>query len=505
MLDKTEGNPLFVEEVIRMLAERPGLELPELIPDTLQALIAARIDRLPPPAKTLLQRASVVGRTFWQGAVAHLAPDLEDLEALVEDLHHRDFILREPRSTITGERAYRFKHVLIREVAYSGLAKEARAQYHARFADWLRERAGDELAEIRAYHLDQAAVLLTELDGAPPPALAADAGEALELAGKRAFAQEVFKSARKLLARSVELEPTLERRFLAARAAWRAGDFTAVSAEMERVREEAHGLGDSLLEVRALTSLSDARMRQGLIAEGAELIEQALALLTDGMDPEAHFEALVARSTVASLQLEMPEVVHYLEEAFAVGLAAGRKDMQTIAAQGLAQAHIIRLELDSAEPLLAKAIALAEESGSVRAKANATMALGWLHQVRGELDGARRLYEEVRTAAGEMGSASWQAYALCRLGYLAVEQGEPKRAEKLLREAIRAIGNFGELADLGDSYAFLALALAQQGRVEEAEQYARKADEVREQGDLKTMVPHHVALADLETSTSRIA
>src|SRR5690348_14805660 len=167
LLAKTEGNPLFVEETVRMLAEcegRPLSEFAERIPDTLQALIAARIDRLPPDEKTVLQRASVIGRTFWGGAIKELASEVEELESVLDTLLLREFLVPEVRSSISGETAYRFKHVLIREVAYSGLSKSARADLHKRFAHWLRERAGDELLEIRAYHLDQAAALLAELD-----------------------------------------------------------------------------------------------------------------------------------------------------------------------------------------------------------------------------------------------------------------------------------------------------------------------------------------------------
>src|SRR5205085_1330237 len=119
--------------------------------------------------------------------------DLEEIDRLLEDLLLRDFILSEPRSTISGERAFRFKHVMIREVAYAAVTKVSRAQYHARFAEWLHEHTGDELLEIRAYHLDHAADLLEELDGAPPQELAAEAAAALEVAGKRAFAREVFR------------------------------------------------------------------------------------------------------------------------------------------------------------------------------------------------------------------------------------------------------------------------------------------------------------------------
>ena len=198
VLAKTEGNPLFVEETVRMLAEE-GADGIGRIPDTLQALIAARIDRLAPEAKALLQRAAVVGRIFWEGAIERLSPELESLEGPLDDLRLREFVLDEERSSIRGEKAYKFKHVLIREVAYAGLSKSARAEHHARFAGWLKERAGEELLEIRAFHLDRATALLAELDGAAPVELQREAAEALAEAGLRAFAREANRSARTAL------------------------------------------------------------------------------------------------------------------------------------------------------------------------------------------------------------------------------------------------------------------------------------------------------------------
>src|SRR3954447_9329937 len=215
VLAKTEGNPLFVEEMIRMLAEGSNAR----IPDTLQSLIAARIDRLPSPQRIALQRASVMGRIFMAGALAHLSPEIEDPSTCIEELLLRDLVVREPRATITGEAAYKFKHVLIREVAYAGLTKGSRAELHERYAEWLGERTGDELPEIRAFHLDQATTLLAELDGAAPDALRETAAAALEKAGRRALSRESYRSGRKLLRRAVELSPTLERRYLAGRAA----------------------------------------------------------------------------------------------------------------------------------------------------------------------------------------------------------------------------------------------------------------------------------------------
>ena len=164
VLDKSEGNPLFVEETVRMLSEANGGGI-ERIPDTLQALIAARIDHLPPGEKELLQGAAVMGRIFWKGALAELVLEGTDIDPLLEDLHLREIVLPETRSSISGEDAFKFKHVLIREVAYGGLSKAARAGYHQRFAEWLRKHAGEELLEVRAYHLDHATALLAELDG----------------------------------------------------------------------------------------------------------------------------------------------------------------------------------------------------------------------------------------------------------------------------------------------------------------------------------------------------
>src|SRR5262249_58400077 len=154
-------------------------------------------DGLPFGEKAVLQRAAVIGRVFWPGAVIRLAGEVSDVDAAIDDLLRRELIVRDVRSSIAGETAYRFKHVLIREVAYGGLSKSARAELHTRFAGWLEERAGGELLEIRAYHLDQACLLRAELDGAPPPELAHEAAKALERAGARALGRDAHRSARR--------------------------------------------------------------------------------------------------------------------------------------------------------------------------------------------------------------------------------------------------------------------------------------------------------------------
>jgi class 3 adenylate cyclase/tetratricopeptide (TPR) repeat protein len=418
VVERAEGNPLFVEETIRMFVESGrGDGHPDRIPDSLQALIAARIDHLSTPAKTLLQRASVVGRVFWGGAISHLSPDLEDIDGLLDDLMLREFLIREPRSSISGETAYRFKHLLIREVAYTGLAKLARAHHHARFAEWLGERAGDELLEIRAYHLDQAVEFLSELEGAPPEELAEQTAGALVKAAKRAIARESYVTARKLGLRALELRPTLGARYVAARAAWRLQDWAAVEVEMAKVRDQARDQGERVIEALALTALGEASLKHGAdIAHAKVVVDEALEIFAEEEDPAAYFDALSVRAAVAAWQGAMPEFIRFMERAYVIALDAGRKDLQTIAAQSLAQTHIIRLELDEAELLLTRALELAGESGSARARVSATLSYGWFLTVKGELDAAETVLEEVRVTAAELGVEPAIAAALMKLG-----------------------------------------------------------------------------------------
>src|SRR6266511_3503602 len=371
LLDKTEGNPLFVEETVRMLLEEGAHG--DRIPDTLPALIAARIDRLPAGEKVVLQRGSVIGRVFWAGAVDHLSPeyDADDLEDMLDDLLLRDLVTREERSTISGESAYRFKHVLIREVAYTGLSKSSRAEYHTRFAEWLRQKADKELLEVRAYHLDHATALYAELDGRPPAELAQTAAKALEAAGKRALATESNASARKLLLRSAELEPTLWRRFLAARAAWQLGDLPVVRDEMSVLAEEAAAEGARDVQTRALTALSEtAASLDGELGRATELADEALAVV-EADDHEGRFSALDRRARVARWVGRLAEAEEFEEQALEAARAAGRKDHEARAALQLAGIQIGRMEDDKAEPLIDRALALAEESGSIVARASA--------------------------------------------------------------------------------------------------------------------------------------
>ena len=173
----------------------------------------------------------------------------------------------------------------------------------------------------------------------------------------------------------------------------------------------------------------------------------------------------------------MTEAVPYMEQAFAVALAAGRKDLQTIASQALAQAHIVRLELDKAERLIQKAVELADESGSPRARGQALLTLGLLHRMRKEYEAAEGAYELARELFAEIGNATLLSYSLSRMADVAFEKGELKRAEKLMRESIRLLAPLGQHRELAEAQAELGRVLAEQGKIDEAERFVAEAQE----------------------------
>lgn len=154
LLERAEGNPFFLEELLAGVIERGPDEVEQPIPDSVQAVLAARIDLLSPADKAAVQAASVIGRSFWAGAVREMLgsePDVGVLEA-------RDFVRHAPASAFAGEREFLFKHALTRDVAYGSLADEQRARLHGAFAAWL-ERAGggrDEDAASLAHHYTEA-------------------------------------------------------------------------------------------------------------------------------------------------------------------------------------------------------------------------------------------------------------------------------------------------------------------------------------------------------------
>lgn len=170
ILGKAEGNPFFVEEMLRRLIDEGVLVHDDdgwhvtsdagsvALPDSIQAVLAARIDALPLPEKRVLQEASVIGRVFWEAPLERAAGDA-DIGSVLTALEHKGLILARPTTSIAGQVEYIFKHALVRDVAYASLPKARRARAHADAAAWVEQLAGerlDEFAELVAHHYQMA-------------------------------------------------------------------------------------------------------------------------------------------------------------------------------------------------------------------------------------------------------------------------------------------------------------------------------------------------------------
>jgi class 3 adenylate cyclase/tetratricopeptide (TPR) repeat protein len=481
VLERAGGNPLYLEEIARALGDACPLEG---IPDTVQALIAARIDRLARDEKRVLQSAALIGRVFWRSALDRLAPDV-DVAAVIDALLAREFIVPEERSTISGDRAFRFKHVLIRDVAYSGMSKMQRAEEHQAFAAWLGERAHDELAEIRAHHLDQAAQLLAELEGAVPEDLAGAAAEALEEAGRRALRRGVFVVARRTLLRSAELEPTPSRRYLAAHAAWRLSDVPTVREEAEQALADARAGGMPDIEGRALVLLAELALHaESDVPRAHDLADEALAIL-----PVDELAGLYDAHSLITMIFwwigDAAGATRHGEAMLDLAHRAGRPELESLALSQLASVEAVQGHTEESLELIDRAKELAEKSGSREAAAFALAVCARrstdddLEQAEVDLRAALEMFDET-------GAAGRYGWVLSNLGQVLFLRGDAALAEKTLRDAVRRLRTTHEQGFLAEAERQLAEVLVEQGKLGEAERLVNEAQRRVGTGDAWT-------------------
>jgi class 3 adenylate cyclase/tetratricopeptide (TPR) repeat protein len=314
VVERAEGNPFFVEELLATLIDRGLLqrrnggwvcaELPAgfEIPDTVQAVLAARIDLLPPAEKAALQAAAVVGRVFWTGPVYELVGGMPDFDLLAE----RDFVRRRAGSTIPGEREYVIKHALTREVAYESVPKAKRAQLHAAFASWLDHfgQRRDDYAALLAHHYAEA-VRPEDVDLAWPgqdeqvDRLRAQAVAWSERAAELAAGRYEIDDAIALLQRAVALESQPDKR---ARLWLEIGRAHALRFDGDALREaleQALALTGPSAELYTELALQTAR-RTGMWKRPPEgevvnaWIDRALELAEEGSPTHARALAAVA-------------------------------------------------------------------------------------------------------------------------------------------------------------------------------------------------------------------
>jgi class 3 adenylate cyclase len=389
-----EGNPLFLEEMLALVQASGDGEI--AVPPTIHALLAARLDQLEPGERGALERGSVEGRVFHEGAVQALAggePQAPRLVALV-----RKQLVRPDRPQFAGEEAYRFRHLLIRDAAYDGLPKAARADLHERFADWLLSRAGDlvELDEILGHHLEQAARFKAELEQ-PDSALADRAAERLAAAGRRALERGDDRAAVSLLERALALTRPLRldvRLEVDLAQAVGESDPREAAAISERAAERAAALRDEAGE--ALARLLAARYRIEFAAkppidELEALASSALPLLERSRDHAGLVHVWNAASEVAMHRGRWGWRAEGLERAIEHARLAGRPPTHWV---GLVFSYV--LGPDPADEVLRRLDRLPPESRGPRLDLNRARLLAMLDRPAEAWSLALRATERLR-------------------------------------------------------------------------------------------------------------
>ena len=285
LVPRAGGNPLYAEEYARMLAQT-GNGGALVLPDSVQGIIAARLDTLPLDEKAVVQDAAVLGKVFWSGELAHLTGlGMDAIERQLRSVERKEFVRRERRSSVAGETAYVFRHALVRDVAYGQLPRGRRIEKHQLAAEWIESLGGDrseDLADVVAHHY-LSALELARATGRETAALEQRARLALREAGDRAArlhapvaAGQFYEAALELLPADDPDRPDLLYRYAFALRPQGRGVETLV--ETADVLLDA-GDRERAAEVQAMTA--EVLWTQGIQAEAFEYLEGASQLLDD--------------------------------------------------------------------------------------------------------------------------------------------------------------------------------------------------------------------------------
>ena len=418
LLERAGGNPLYAEEFVRLLEERPD---DAALPETVQGIIAARLDLLERDEKELLQDAAVLGRVFWVGG---LARERRAAEAALHRLERRELVQRERRSSVANETEYAFRHALVREVAYEQIPRAQRGDKHRRVADWLDTLGrSEDLAELLAHHY------LAALDYSEPDAeFGARAARALGEAGERALNLNAYVTAAGFYRRALELDPADARGrllFGLGRALSTLVDPAAASVLAE-ASDMLVRAGDTETAAQAECDLAQMAFDTGDAPGVNRHVDRAVELMRGSPPSAAHARALSEAARFQMLGGEWTAAVESGQRAERMAAALG---LDAIRADALVTIGTVRGDLGDphGEADLEKAIELAEAAKAPQPLTRALNNLAWRY-TRIDLQKAYEFGERQYDAALRYGHVRMSWWSRTQLVDTAFETGRWEEA-----------------------------------------------------------------------------
>jgi predicted ATPase/class 3 adenylate cyclase len=489
LLAQAGGNPLYAEQYVQMVADHwAGQELP--LPETIQGIIAARLDLLDPAEKRLLHHAAVIGKVFWPGAVAALGgtngqdAELENgvLEEHLHALERKQFIRRDRASSVAGQTQYTFTHVLVCDVAYGQIPRAARAEMHVQAAGWIESLGRPEdHAEMLAHHYTNA-LELARAASQDTTQIAPRARAVLQAAGDRAFALNAFTQAAGYYRAALVLWPedASEKRAgllrLLGTVVYETGDLTGAETVLAEGVEAAAAGGARAVQARIGILLAEIHNMQGSsMAEALAECDAATAILDSEGDLEGLAEAWLLIGKLRFWLGESPADRETLERALDYARQSGdhstqmRANTWLVASLGPLPIHA-DAAVNRAEQLL-KSV-----SGDPWTEAAVLGPLSVLYAYAGRFADARTAIARYQSMFASFGAKIAWAQAAHQSGLIELAAEDPAAAERVLREgyeALRAMGEQGFLSTIAGS---LAEALYLQGRLDEAQQMTQEAE-----------------------------
>ena len=493
VVEAAEGNPLFVEQMLAMAGEN-GTNGDLAVPPTIQALLAARLERLPAAERATVERASVVGKEFSLAELRELSPPAERPAAADRVLALVRKELVRPAHAAEGDDVFRFRHLLIRDAAYEAMSKEARAELHERYADRLEMLSGggaSEVDEIVGYHLEQAYRYRAELGSLDEAGTALGERAAVRLAavGRRALGRGDLHAAAGLLERAIALLGPAD-----PRAADLICDLSVAKRDLGRLEEAESALtavvnrpdADAAVRARAEVLRTYVRsLRGGTQASALETIERAIGVLEEHGNESHLADAYGLLGVFRTWQGNMRAGQAASERALELAKRSGNARVlsqsswwlvvnalwgPTTVAEALDLCRRIRSESES---LLTSAAVGYLEGAFMLMREPASEAI--LEQLAESGDALEELGQLVSRESIRMTAAAAYVFA-----------GEMRAAEDELRLAHAGLTRVGEKGFLSTVSALLALALCGQGRYDEADVFARESEAIGADDDFTT-------------------